>query len=116
LRAAYQAADVVVVPSIYPDPFPTINIEAMACGKPVITTCFGGGREAVVDGVTGYVINPFDTVNLADVIVNLLQHPERVAEIGVAARQRAKEYFDITRHAAKLLAAYHRLIDRKNID
>ena len=46
LRAAYQLADVVAVPSIYVDPFPTVNLEAMAAGKPVVATCFGGSSRS----------------------------------------------------------------------
>ena len=60
LRAAYAASDVCVTPSMYREPFNLVNIEAMAARKPVVTTCFGGPPEVVVDGVTGYVVDPRD--------------------------------------------------------
>jgi len=40
LKSAYYSSDVVVTPSIYLDPFPTVNLETMACKKPIIGTCF----------------------------------------------------------------------------
>lgn len=54
----YDAADVVLVPSIEPDPFPTVVLEAGAARRPVVVTALGGAGEAVDDGVTGYVRPP----------------------------------------------------------
>lgn len=60
MMLAYNIADVTLVASVYPDPFPTVVLESMRAGKPVIATCFGGAKEAVIDEQTGYVINPFN--------------------------------------------------------
>ena len=72
LATAYQLAHVVTSPSIYLDPFPTVNLEAMAARCPVVTTCFGGAKEAVIDGETGFVVNPYNIEALADRLTRLL--------------------------------------------
>ncbi|MBV9359033.1 MAG: glycosyltransferase family 4 protein, partial [Chloroflexi bacterium] len=56
----YGAVDAVVCPSIWDDPFPTINLEAMAAGRAVVGSRVGGVPEAVLDGVTGRLVPPRD--------------------------------------------------------
>lgn len=52
----YRAADAFVLPTIY-EPFPNVNLEAMACGTPVITTATAGGADLVEQGVNGYLVS-----------------------------------------------------------
>jgi glycosyltransferase involved in cell wall biosynthesis len=54
----YDAADVVLVPSLEPDPFPTVVLEAGLAGRCVVASDLGGAREAVVEGVTGLICPP----------------------------------------------------------
>ena len=58
LRQAFGAADVIATPSVYPDPFNLMNIEAMAHARPVVATCYGGAPEIVVHGETGFIADP----------------------------------------------------------
>jgi UDP-glucose:(heptosyl)LPS alpha-1,3-glucosyltransferase len=51
----YRAGDIFVLPTIY-EPFPNVNLEAMACGTPVVTTATAGGADIVQDGINGYVV------------------------------------------------------------
>ncbi len=95
LKAAYHASGVVVMPSICFDTFGMVCLEAMACQKPVIATCFGGPSEVVVDGETGYIVNPFNVSLFAEKITDLLSHPEKVKEFGMAGYERAKVDFDL---------------------
>ncbi len=106
LKAAYFASDVVTVPSVYFDSFPTINLEAMACHKPVIATCFGGSREAVLDGQTGYIVNPYNIDNLASKIIDLLQNPEKAKTFGEAGYERVKSEFNVDRMLSDYLIFY----------
>ena len=108
LRAAYQLADVVAAPSIYLDPFPTVALEAMAAGKPVVATCFGGAREAIVDGETGYIVNPFDTFALSDRLLRLLTEEDRRRQMGLLGRERLAQHFSLDEQVRRMLAIYER--------
>jgi phosphatidylinositol alpha-1,6-mannosyltransferase len=70
--------------------FGIIFLEAAACGVPQIAGNSGGAGDAVLDGVTGYVIDPpSDAAAVARRLEELLDDPQRAAEMGKAARQRA---------------------------
>ncbi|MBU6231442.1 MAG: glycosyltransferase family 4 protein [Patescibacteria group bacterium] len=95
LHAAYSAADVVVNPSVCLDTFGLVNIEAMALSKPVVATCFGGSPEIVVDGETGYIVNPFDVGTLADRISGHLSDTTKSSRFGKAGYERVQSYFTL---------------------
>jgi glycosyltransferase involved in cell wall biosynthesis len=111
LAAAFHLADVVTVPSIIFDSFPTINLEAMAAQKPVLATCFGGSREAVVDGLTGFIINPFATDDFAEKLTRLLSDDELRLKMGTAAYERVTTEFTIDRQVNDMLRVYQQAID-----
>ena len=110
LRAAYQLADVVAVPSIYLDPFPTVALEAMAAGKPVVATCFGGAREAVVAGETGFIVNPYDSAALADKLRRLLADADLRRRMGMMGRARIAAHFSLDAHVRRMLGIYERAL------
>ena len=106
LKSAFNACDMAVVPSVCFDSFPTINLEAMACRKPVIATCFGGSREAVLDRETGYIVNPYDTDNLTSKIIYLLKNPTKAQIFGQAGYERVKSKFNLDRMVSDYLSFY----------
>jgi glycosyltransferase involved in cell wall biosynthesis len=106
LAAAYHVADVVVVPSIIFDTFPTVNLEAMAAAKPVIATCYGGSSEVVQDGLTGYIINPFDTDHFAAKLQRLLTDSELAQQMGAAGQKRLQEHFSLHKYTSQMLEIY----------
>ncbi len=108
LRSAYRIADVVIVPSLNLDPFPTVNLEAMAAGKPVVATCFGGSRESIVDGETGYIANPYDVDAFSDRIAELFDNQEEANRFGNAGRKRVEAEFDIRLRARQLIELFKR--------
>ena len=110
LRAAYHLADVVAVPSITFDSFPTVNLEAMAAGKPVIASCFGGSPEAVVDGETGFIVNPLDTEALVDALRRLLDNPALRREMGRKGQARVRRRFSLARQRRRMTALYERAV------
>ncbi|MDD5110818.1 MAG: glycosyltransferase family 4 protein, partial [Patescibacteria group bacterium] len=77
--------------------FPSVNLEAMAAGKPVVATCFGGSREAVTDGVTGFIVNPYNTATFSDRLLRLLSDPALAQRFGAAGRQRVAKDFSASR-------------------
>jgi len=103
IKVAYHVSDLCVTPSIYLDPFNLINIEAMACQKPVIGTCFGGTTEIVVDNQTGYIINPLNTQVMAEKIIDLLENPDRTEQFGQVGYKRIKQDFSLVKQTQQYL-------------
>jgi glycosyltransferase involved in cell wall biosynthesis len=113
LAAAYRAAQVVATPSICFESFGVMNLEGMAAGAVPITTCFGGPREAVLDGETGYVVNPFDTEALADRLSRLLTDDDLRQRMARAGRRRVEEHFTVGQQTAKALAIFERVLAKR---
>ena len=112
LFALYRAADVVVVPSIWPEPMSRVIVESMWLGRSVVATAVGGSPEAVQDGVTGSLVPKGDAPALAAAVVALLRDPERRALIGGAASTRAARMFGEESVVASLVDAYESLATR----
>lgn len=108
MMCAIAASDVCVTPSMCFDSFPTVNLEVMALGKPVVATWYGGSAELVQDGVTGFIVNPADTRMLAARIATLLTDGPRAKTMGEAGRRRIESGFTL----AGQIAAYLALIQR----
>jgi glycogen synthase len=88
----FRSARAVVVPSVWSDPCPTVVLEAMAAGRPVVAAASGGIVDMVVDGVTGVLVPPGDGPALAQGIDSLLSDPDRGRAFGAAGRDRAREF------------------------
>lgn len=112
IKKLFSEAAVVTVPSLYLDPFPTVNLEAMAAGRPVIGTCFGGTPEVVVNNETGYIVNPYDEKELANKIIDLLKNPEKTATFGKAGHERVKKIFNLEKQVQETLYWYDKFIKR----
>ncbi len=95
-RDALAAATVVASPSVFLDPFPTVNLEAFAAGTPVVTSRFGGARELVDHGEDGYVVDPRDVDELAAALRRLLADPDRAAAFGQAGRREVSASFGLS--------------------
>jgi glycosyltransferase involved in cell wall biosynthesis len=94
--------DVLVHASLLPDPLPTVLVEAMALGLPVVAADAGGVREIVVDGVTGMVVRPGDAGAMGQAMLAILSTPGKAEEMGAAGRERARELFDIAARSRQL--------------
>ena len=103
---ALAAADLFLNLSTYLDPFPTVNLEAMALGVPVLGTCYGGTPEAVLDGVTGCVADPYDVDAAAERALRLLNDAPLRSRLGEAGRRRVEREFAVERMAARYEAIY----------
>lgn len=89
---------------------PTVLLEAMACGLPVVATDVGGVAEVVEDGVTGYVVPPLDDEAFAAAGTTILRDSDRRALMGLAARERAVQRFSAERCADVHAGAYERAL------
>jgi phosphatidyl-myo-inositol dimannoside synthase len=92
ISACYAAAELFALPS-RGEGFGFVYLEAMARGKPVIAGAHGGAPEVVQDGVTGYVVQHGDPVQLATSIDALLCNPELAREMGQRGRERVENEY-----------------------
>jgi glycosyltransferase involved in cell wall biosynthesis len=110
LSAAFQLADVVVCPSICLDSFSLVALEAMSARRPVVASCHGGFAESVLDGVSGYIINPFDIDVFARKLVGLLTDPDARARFGVEGYRRYQGQFTPRHYAQRMIPVYSELV------
>jgi glycosyltransferase involved in cell wall biosynthesis len=107
-RRLYNACDVFVLPSVdRSESFGIAQLEAMACGKPVISSDLPTGIRAVnKHGVTGVLVPPGDASALARALDSLLSDPARRAALGAAARDRVRAEFSADQMVARTWAVY----------
>jgi glycosyltransferase involved in cell wall biosynthesis len=94
----YAGVHLLVHAPVQPDPLPTVVLEAMALGLPVVATGVGGIPEMVEDGVTGALVAPADAGALEAAISRLLGDPLLARGMGDAGRRRADERFSRERY------------------
>ena len=124
LTALLTAATAFVCPSVY-EPLGIVNLEAMACGAPVVGTATGGIPEVVDDGVTGVLVpieqaddgtgTPLDpdafVGDLAAVLTRVVTDPDSARAMGRAGRRRAEEHFAWDAIAARTRELYERVLE-----
>ncbi|MDJ0377744.1 glycosyltransferase [Cryobacterium sp. PH31-L1] len=109
LAELFRGARLVLVPS-HSETYGLVALEAAASGVPVVASAAGGLREAVVDGITGLVLDSRDPQVWADAMAQILSDPTRAGELAQAAREHALR-LDWTRSAASLVRVYRALLD-----
>ena len=87
------ALDVLILPSVEAEDFPNVVLEAMALGKPVIASRLAGTPEQVVDGETGYLVEPRSVSGLVKAIERTIDEPSARIAMGLAAEQRFHNNF-----------------------
>ncbi len=107
--ALYSGAEVFTAPSLY-EPFGLINLEAMACGRPVVSTRVGGIKDVVIEEETGLLVPPNSPDELAKALNELLSNKALAEEMGRKGRIRVEREFSWERVAEKTLALYKSLI------
>lgn len=101
-----ERATLVAVPSMWPEPFGIVGLEAMAAGKPVVAFDSGGIPTWLEDGVTGILVAHADLRGLAAAITRLLQDRAWAETLGLAGQQAATGRFALRDHAARMLDIY----------
>ena len=104
LAGLYSSSNVLINPT-YADTFPTVNLEALACGTPVITYRTGGSPEAI-DDKTGIVVEQGDVDAMARAIAELKQHPLSAAD----CRARAEAHFNRNTCFEKYIQLYNDIL------
>lgn len=108
LATLFRESTLVLVPS-HSETYGLVALEAAASGVPTVVAASGGLREAVVDGETGIVIDSRDPQVWGAAVSSILGEPERLAQLGSAARRRA-ERFDWQRSGDALVDVYRTLL------
>ncbi len=90
-----QQLDIFVLPSIKPDSFPVVILEAMAAGKPIIATNQGGAQEQIDDCVTGFLVPINDATIAAQKLGVLVNNPDMRTQMGQAGAKKLQEQFSL---------------------
>ncbi len=96
------SSHVFVLPS-YREGVPRSTQEAMAIGRPVITTDVPGCRETVVDGVNGFLVERWNPQALAEKMLYFIEYPEQIESMGYESYKIAKDKFDADKVNKRLL-------------
>lgn len=110
LDAFYAQATAVMVPSVWPEPFGLVGVEAMRRGLPVVAFEAGGVRDWLTDGETGFVVPWMDRAAYADRVTALLEDKSLARRLGAAGRAKAAAEFTFTRHIDTLERELNRVI------
>ncbi len=97
---------IVTVPSDWPDNLPTVCIEAMSQGRPLVGTNVGGIPEMIVDGKNGFLINPAKPPELAEAILKLLHDKTKCDEFGKYGREYCEKNFSFDVYINKIIQTY----------
>lgn len=103
------AADVVVCPSRF-ESYGVVNVEAMASGKPVVSTNRGGPSETIRDGETGYLVTPEDVAGYARAVITLLRDPLLREDMGAAGRARVEAHFSAQSNGVQFTQALEHVL------
>ena len=111
VEQVYAAADVYVCASDF-ESYGKANIEAMACGIPVVSGNQGGTTETIVNYETGYLVPAGDAQALAEKVMHLLNHPEEAHRLSANGRRRVEAMFSAQATARAYTAIFERLLSQ----
>jgi glycosyltransferase involved in cell wall biosynthesis len=106
LASELAEASVVVMPSLWPEPFGLVGIEGFAAGRPAVASDTGGIGDWLQDGVSGLSVPPGDAHALARALSEMLEDPDRQQAMGLAGKASVATHFSPERHVETLLEAY----------
>ena len=115
IHSWFEAADIVLVPSIGKEAFGLVNVEAMACGVPVIATNVGGLPEVIEHGKTGFLLNVKDIEKeLGEYVIRMLSSPQILKQMGKKSVEHVQENFTWEKCAKRLLTLYRQEVKENN--
>jgi len=106
----YATSDITVVPSLQ-EAFGLVVSEAMACGKPVIGSKVGGILDQIIDGYNGFLVQPRNSIEIAEKILWLIDHPRKSQSMGINGRKIVEEKFEINKRIDKIVQLYEKLVN-----
>lgn len=109
IKSAYSSCDIFVLPSLF-ESFGISLIEAQASGKPVIGTKAGGAPEALLNGETGYLVEPGNSFALAEKIAHILSNHSKAIQMGIKGKKFVEQRFSIKNSVTKIEEIYEKII------
>lgn len=95
MSSFYSGLDIFVLPSIHPEPFGLVVIEAMEFGIPVVATNHGGPVEIISEGIDGYLVSHEDCAEMAERVKNLINSEELRRKMGNEGLKKKREQFSV---------------------
>ena len=105
----YNACDALLLPSLI-DPSPSVILEAMACGKPVIGSKVGGIEDVLVDRETGYLFTPNSYRELYLLLRKFVESPDIIQQFGKNSRRRIEEVYALDKISEKHIKIYEKVL------
>lgn len=106
MRDLYAACDAVLVPSRCLDCFPTMCLEGMSCERAILATSWGGSKEAVLDGKTGWVLDPLDKKVWAEKMLWCTESHKNLIAIGASGRKHVQQHYELEMYIKRLETIY----------
>lgn len=103
MHTIYQRAHVICLPSYYREGIPKVLLEALACGKPIVTTNMPGCKETVIDGQNGFLVPPQNPLALASALKKLIQDENLRKKMGEKSRLLAETTFSQPKINAQMI-------------
>ena len=106
MSAILPKVSIVCLPSYYREGLPTVLVEASACGRPVVTTDWPGCRDAVRNGISGFLVRERDAVSLSEALQKLIVSPGLCSKMGAAGRQLVEEKYSAEKVLTQINSVY----------
>lgn len=111
IRAFYINSDIVLLSSVYPEPFGRVSIEAMSFGKPLVASDIGGIPEAVIDGVNGFLVPPGNYSAMAKAVLTLIRDCLLREKMGKAGQEILRRDFNPGEILKKTINFYTKILN-----
>jgi glycosyltransferase involved in cell wall biosynthesis len=109
--ACYDQAEVIVIPSVWPETLGTVALDAMAAGRPAVASTSGGLPEVVIDNVTGRLVPRRQPKALADALIGILTSPETAERMSAASLKNASNW-QLAEFITKTEEIYERVVSK----
>lgn len=106
----FERLDITILPSLYKEGLPNVLLESMAMSVPVVSSDIGGVSEIVIDGETGYMVEPGDRSGLADAIQKIWEEQDSYREMKVKTRSLIENQFDKSKQFERFISHFQTLI------